>query len=287
MNYKSLLKLMRPKHYLKNSLIFLPLIFSGLLFDSHYFLRSLYSFIAFSMLASAVYVINDINDKKEDALHPKKKYRPIASGAVNTLTAVMLAIILIVLTIIFQYLADFSVNSLGLLAFYFLINVLYSYGLKNIPIVDVAIISLGFVVRVLYGGESVGIEVSKWLFLSILAFSFYLALGKRRNEIRTNGISTRKVNRHYNQEFLDKNMYVCLGLTIAYYSLWAIDPLQEHKLMFWTIPLVITIVMAYSLAIESAESDGDPVSVILGNKHLLALLVFYGLFITGLVYINV
>ena len=162
---------------------------------------------------------------------------------------------------------------------------LYSFGFKNMPIVDVAILSLGFVIRVLYGGYSVGIQVSKWLYLAILAFSFYLALGKRRNEIRLNGTKTRKVNKHYTQEFLDKNMYVCLGLTVVYYSLWAIDPAQVHKLMYLTIPVVIMITMAYSLSIEGSNSDGDPVSVLLGNKALLALVALYGLLITGLVYV--
>jgi len=141
------------------------------------------------------------------------------------------------------------------------------------------------VIRVLYGGYSVGIEVSKWLYLAILAFSFYLALGKRRNEIRVNGTQTRKVNKHYNQEFLDKNMYVCLGLTIVYYSLWAIDPTQKHKLMYLSIPVVIMIAMLYSLTIEGSGSDGDPISVLLSNKALLILSVFYAVLITGLVYI--
>lgn len=280
----ALVRLIRPKHYLKNALIFVPLVFSGLLFNPDYFIKTLWAFVAFSLVASAVYIINDLRDRKLDALHSSKKHRPLASGAVSPSEAVVLTVAFLGLAGLVQYLAGFSLMSLGLLTFYFVINVLYSFGLKNIPIVDVAILSLGFVVRVLYGGEAVGIEVSKWLYLSILAFSFYLGLGKRRNEIRTNGTKTRKVNKFYSQDFLDKNMYVCLGLTLVYYSLWAIDPAQEHRQIFWTIPLLIVVVMTYSLAIEEAGSEGDPVAVVLNNKVLLVLVAVYGLLITSLVY---
>ena len=276
---------MRPKHYLKNVLIFLPLVFSGLLLNPQYLVKSIFAFVSFSLVASTVYIFNDLKDRDQDIHHPTKRLRPLPSGAVGNTAAVTLAVILLASASIIEYLGGFSATSIGLLVFYLLINILYSLGLKNVPIVDVAILSLGFVIRVFYGGESVGIVVSNWLYLSVLAFSFFLSLGKRRNELRANGSKTRKVNRHYNQEFLDKNMYVCLGLTIVYYSLWAIDPLQKHKLIFWTIPVVIVIVMAYSLAVESSESDGDPVNVVLSNKPLLALIAFYGLLITVLVYI--
>lgn len=287
MNYRSYLRLMRPKHYLKNVLVFLPLVFGGYLFNEHYLLRSVYSFLAFSFVASAVYVVNDLSDRHLDALHPKKRYRPLASGEISVPRGVIFTIALFLAAVICQYFARVTLASVGLLAFYFVINIIYSFGLKNIPIVDVAILSLGFVVRVLYGGSSVGIEVSKWLYLAILAFSFYLSLGKRRNEIRANGSATRKVNKFYTQEFLDKNMYVCLGLTVVYYSLWAIDPAQTHKLLYITIPLVIIITMAYSLTIEGSKSDGDPVSVLLGNKLLLVLVVTYGALVTVLVYLHV
>lgn len=285
MRLKVYLSQMRPEHYLKNALIFLPLLFSGQLFSQGHSLKAIIGFLAFSLVASAVYTINDLKDKDLDRKHPQKRLRPIASGSITTRSANKLILLLLVIASTAHYLAGLPIASYMLLVIYLMVNIAYSYGLKNIPIVDISILSLGFVIRVLYGGLATGIDVSKWLYLAILAFSFYLGLGKRRNELRTTGSQTRKVNRHYNQEFLDKNMYVCLGLTVAYYSLWAIDPQQEHTLVFWTIPLVIVIVMAYSLAIESAGSNGDPVTVVLRSKHLLALIVIYGFLITYLVYI--
>jgi len=286
MMIKPYIQLLRPRHYLKNALIFLPLIFSGLLLNSHALASSVAAFAAFSLLASTVYIINDLRDKELDKLHPKKKFRPLASGAVSTPAAITMVVLLLVLVAVFQYLANFSVIGFGLLGFYLLINVLYSFGLKNIPIVDIAILSLGFVIRVFYGADAIDVDVSNWLYLAVLASSFYLGLGKRRNEIKGLGTSTRKVNRHYTQEFLDKNMYVCLGLTIVYYSLWAIDPNQPVKLMFLTVPVVIAIVMTYSLAVESAESDGDPVNVLMSSRPLIGLVLLYGALMTGLVYLQ-
>ncbi len=276
---------MRPKHYLKNVLVFLPVVFAGHLFDRQYLVPAIEAFVIFSLVASGVYIINDLKDRKLDALHPKKKNRPIASGKVSVASALVLAAVLFSGAFFLQYLANFSLASTVTLGTYIVINIAYSLGLKNVPIIDVLILSLGFVMRVLYGGYSADIEVSKWLYLAVMAFSFYLGLGKRRNEIRTVGSKTRRVNRHYSQEFLDKNMYVCLGLGIAYYSLWTVDPGQQHKQMFWTIPVVLAIVMAYSLAIESTESDGDPVSVLTSSWYLLALVALYGLLMTAMVYL--
>jgi decaprenyl-phosphate phosphoribosyltransferase len=284
MNIKNLIRLLRPKHYLKNLLIFLPLIFSGNLFNQPYLVKAVLSFLVFSMVASAVYIINDLRDREYDAKHPSKKNRPIASGAVSVPAAIAVLAVLLVSAALLQYYVNPSVAPVALLATYLLINVLYSFGLKNIPIVDVTILSVGFVIRVLYGGSSEGIEVSKWLYLAVLAFSFYLGLGKRRNELLRNGAETRRVNRLYSHGFLDKNMYVFLGLTITYYSLWAIEPAQLQRSLYISIPFVIAIVMAYSLAIETGDSDGDPVSVVLSKNYLVWLIAAYGLLMLWLVY---
>lgn len=285
MSMNKYILILRPKHYLKNLLIFLPLIFSGYLFKGDYLIISIFSFIIFSLVASAVYIINDLNDIERDKLHPKKKYRPISSGDVSIQKAIAIAGVLLMLAFIIQFFVNPSIVSYALLLLYIFINVAYSFGLKNIPIIDVAILSLGFVIRVYYGGDSVGVEVSQWLYLAILSMSFYLSFGKRRNELISNGSKTRKVNKYYNKNFLDKNMYMCLCLGIVSYSLWAVDPAQKHKYVFWTVPLVILIVMAYSLTIEKGESDGDPINVVTENKLLMFLLLIYGFVIVSIVYL--
>ena len=276
---------MRPKHYLKNGLIFVPLIFSGELFDSVNIINALLAFGAFSAVASIVYIINDIKDIEKDKLHPKKKHRPLASGAVKSREAILLAIGLVIIASILAYIAGITLTGWLILVIYLGINVAYSFGLKHIPIIDVGILATGFVLRVLFGAEIVDIEISRWLYLTVLAGAFYLSLGKRRNEIMTNGIKSRKVNQYYSINFLDKNMYVCLALTLVFYSLWATDPNQSAASLFWTIPVIILLMMTYSLNIEKDGSMGDPVEVLLGDKVLATFAVTYVLLTTYLLYV--
>ena len=171
---------------------------------------------------------------------------------------------------------------------YVALNILYSKKLKNVPIIDVVILVSGFVLRVMYGGVAINVEVSKFLYVMIICGSFYLGFGKRRNEIIKNGNKSRKVLSLYNKEFLDKNMYVCLGLAIVSYSLWCVDPTTIHRIgndyLFWTIPIVMVILQLYSLNIEG-NSHGDPIEVVLADKKLIAVVVLYVIVMGGLLYI--
>lgn len=282
---KSVVSLLRPKHYLKNGLIFIPLIFSGNLFNWQDLSTLLLALVAFCAVASIVYIVNDIRDRERDRNHPKKKNRPIASGAVSVTQAVMVVIGLVIIALSFSYLADLPVTGYIILAVYLVINVLYSFGLKNVPVIDVAILAAGFVLRVLYGGEVIDIDVSRWLYLTVLAAAFYMGLGKRRGELLTVGSKSRKVNEFYTHNFLDKNMYVCLALTLVFYSLWATDPSRGDTSLFWTIPLVIIVLMTYSLDVEKEGSMSDPTDVLLNNKVLLVLAFVYIALTTYLLYV--
>ncbi len=168
------------------------------------------------------------------------------------------------------------------LIIYFILNIGYSCGLKNIPIFDLFILVSGFILRVLFGGVILNVNVSDWLFLTVLAASLFLAIGKRRNEmINHESKETRKVLKFYTVDFLDKNMYMSMGLAISFYSLWAIE--HEREFMIWTIPLVIMICMKYSLDLEG-DSEGDPISVILGDKLIFLLSAFLMLLIGIIIY---
>lgn len=286
---KEYIKLMRPKHYLKNTLIFFPLIFSGLLFKENYCLSCLFGFIAFSLAASIVYIVNDIQDKEKDKLHEKKKHRPIASGKVSVKNAVILAFVLFFTSFAFQFLATNSLTHMSYIYIlvYIIINLCYSFGLKNVPLVDVTILVSGFLIRVLYGASIVGVEVSNWLYLTIISAAFYMGLGKRRNEIKKSGVKSREVLKYYTKEFLDKNMYMCLSLSIVFYALWTVDSmnvLKTKNLLIWTVPIVILILMKYSMDIET-DSFGDPVEVLFGDKILLAIVVIYGITMMGIMYL--
>ena len=275
------LKLMRVKHYLKNFLIFLPIIFSNNLFKVDYLVKVIFAFLAFCFTSSIVYIINDIKDREKDRLHFKKKDRPLASNKVSLIEAYILIIVLALVTYVCTMYIHITPYGVILLIIYLLINILYSFGLKNIPLVDIIILVSGFIIRVLYGGAVIGIEVSNWLYLTVMSMAFYLALGKRRNEIN-HSKETRKVLKYYNKEFLDKNMYMCLGLAIVFYSLWTVD--INNSNLIWTVPFVIIICMRYSMIVEG-DSDGDPVEVLVKDKILLLMLLLYAVILMLLLYL--
>lgn len=278
---KNYLKLIRVTHYIKNCLIFLPLFFGGFYKDVNNIFICIIGFILFSLSASIVYVINDICDIEKDKKHEIKKHRPLASGAVSkkeayTIIGFLVIIILIIGLLMFKL--GISVLSFGLIALYVVINILYSKWLKNIPLVDIIILVSGFLIRVFYGAIVIDAEVSNWLYLTIMSAAFYMGFGKRRNEIIKSKDNTRKVLKYYNKEFLDRNMYVCLTLTIVFYAMWTVDPnvvdILRYNWLIWTVPLIMLILFQYSLIVEK-DSYGDPVDVILHSKPLLLLVLFY------------
>lgn len=286
---KNYLKLMRVHHYLKNVLIFLPLVFSQNLFDVTLLKKTILGFLSFSILSSIVYIVNDIQDVEKDRAHPTKCKRPIASGAVSVKEAYILAVVIAVLGITLNYFAcEFDLLGWGFVILYVGLNFAYSMGLKNLPIIDITILVSGFLIRVLYGSAVTAIEVSNWLYLTVISMSFYLGLGKRRNELVTQGSKSRKVLKFYNHDFLDKNMYMCLGLTIVFYSLWCVDSTTiarySNSNIVWTVPLVMLICMKYSLNVEG-NSDGDPVSVLLKDKILMGMVFLYAMIVLFIIYL--
>lgn len=287
---KKYLKLMRIHHYLKNGLILLPLVFSGQLIYSEMLLQTFLGFLAFSFSTSVVYIINDIVDVERDRKHATKYKRPIASGEVSIHSAIILVVFLLFVIIGLNFLnSGTTIVTWTFIILYITLNLLYSFGLKNIPLVDVTILVSGFLIRVLYGSEIINVEVSSWLYLTVISMSFYLGLGKRRNEIMQEGNQSRKVLSYYNHNFLDKNMYMFLALTIVFYALWCVDPStiarHSNSKIIWTVPLVMLICMKYSLTIEGS-SHGDPVDVVLGDKALLFLGLIYAFITALIIYIN-
>lgn len=275
---KYYIKLMRPKHYVKNLLIILPLVFSGNLLNPTYIPGIIFGFIAFCLLSSSIYIINDICDADKDRLHPEKCKRPIASGRVSVRSAVMLDAAVFAAIIALCVFAKFPLSAVICLALYLVLNIGYNCGLKDVPIIDVTILVSGFLLRLLFGSAVTGISISNWLYLTVITLSFYMGLGKRRNELRnTSSDDTRKVLRHYPYEFLDKSMYMSLTLAIVFYAMWTVsgssDLVSTSKLI-WTVPMVIIICLKYSLTIEGT-SDGDPVEVIFHDKILIALVLLF------------
>lgn len=279
---KNWIRLLRPKHYLKNVLVLLPLVFSGRLGEGAVLRAALGAFAAFCLLSSAVYILNDLRDAPADRENPAKCMRPIASGAVSVAGAAVLCVLLLCAVVALGLAFHFPLGGWVTLAAYLVVNVGYSLGLKNIPLLDVALLVSGFLLRMLCGALVTGIEISGWLYLTVIAISFYLSLGKRRGELRSRGESSRAVLKYYNEAFLDKNMHTCLTLAIVFYSLWSVN--SGHAHMVWTVPLVILLCMKYSMTVEGS-SDGDPIEVIYQDKVLMLLAAVFAGLTLGLIYL--
>ena len=272
---KKYLELIRIKHWIKNLLIFIPM-FTAKIFNYSNLFTLFLGWLSFSFVSSFIYIINDIRDIEKDKMHPRKKKRPIPSGEIKKSTAIAIAVVLLTLAVLLStYLSHnlFNLASLYLLV-YLVLNLLYSYGLKNIAIVDVAILAFGFVLRIYYGASLVNVKVSHWLFLTIMYASLFLGFGKRRKELEANK-AVRKVLNNYNEKFLIIFQYLSLSLTLAFYSLWAIE--QNADFLIYSIPILTLIFMRYCFIIENSD-EGDPITIIYGDISLVVLVLIYGLF---------
>ena len=273
------LRLCRFDHWVKNVLVFTPPFFLGVMFDGAMLRAAVPAFLSFSFVASAVYVVNDVLDRERDRQHPEKCGRPVASGAVSVPTACALAVALCVVAFALCAMAHARVFAVVVLAMYLVCNVAYSAALKNVPLLDIFLLASGFVFRIFFGGFYFGVEISSWLFLCIFSAALYFACGKRRNELLRVGAETgsRDVLKFYTPKFLDAHYYMFCALSILFYCLWTVNRTDQHAVgkLALTIPVLVFILVRYNYVIESGDSDGDPVPVLLHDKWLvLATLLF-------------
>lgn len=290
---------LRVKHWVKNALVFFPLVFAGRALNPQSLFEGCLAFIAFCFVSSFVYILNDVKDIESDRMHPTKRNRSIASGRVKVPVAMALAIALAIIAIAITSLFAQKVwQSIILIALYGLLNIAYSFGAKNIPVVDIGILAAGFLLRVLYGGTFCGIPISSWLFLTVLSLAFYFALGKRRGELKRYGAAARKSlqknggGHGYTADFLDKNMYVFLACGFVFYSLWTFERIGSFSASFnfstllfvLGIPMAMLICMRYSMDVESDDCDGDPVNTVLADKPLLLMIALWVLIMLLSVY---
>lgn len=271
----SLLQLLRIKHWIKNLLVMLPAMFAGQLLEVDSLLPAILATIAFCLASSAVYVFNDLKDMEADRIHLVKRERPLASGAIPKSLAIVLLCALASLSLVVNCLAarDQLANSTALILGYLVLNACYSCKLKAVPVADVASLALGFLLRVIYGGAVCGVVVSSWLFLTVLALSFWLALGKRRGELSSYGSSSREVLGSYTESFLTDHMNVFLGCGLSFYALWA----AEHGTWPFTVSvfLAMLVCLRYGYVASASGTGDDPVENLLGDKMSLALITVW------------
>lgn len=279
---KEYCKLIRVKHWIKNLLIVIPAFFGGVILQPDV-MRSLFAgFLVFSFLSSAIYIFNDLCDIEKDRQHPVKCHRPLASGAVSKKESyVLLGILLLTALLLNLFLCWLNIG-LFVPVLYFILNVLYSTTLKNKPVIDLVILVSGFVLRMFYGSFITGVQISNWLYLTLISLSLFLAFGKRRNEKITCGDSTRKVLSYYSERYLNSNMYMYLSIFLVFYALWSVDA-SSLSGMIYTTPLVIVMIMRYTYTLEN-DKHGNPVDMLLHDKMLIVLGILYALLIFVLIY---
>lgn len=285
---RALIRAMRPRQWTKNGFIFFGLIFDKQLFLLEPFLRTLAGFFLFCLISSAVYLLNDIADIEADRQHPEKRYRPLASGELPIGIAQGAAFILALISLSLGYVLE-PVFAL-ILAFYFIINMLYSRWLKHVPILDVLIISSGFVLRVAGGVALITVErFSPWLYMLTILFSLYIALGKRRAEINLlaqEAGAHRRVLDGYTLPLLDQYITIVSGMTIVAYSLYTFTApnLPENHSMMLTIPMVVYGIFRYLQLIQTGHAAGAPDEVALKDRPLQATVLLWGLAVIAIFY---
>lgn len=282
--------LLRPKHWIKNLFIFAALIFSLNLFDIGKFIISLRAFIAFSLISSFVYIINDIVDIEQDKRHPKKRNRPIASGKIALVNALLISIFCLIAGLIIAYFIN--LNTLIVITIYVIINILYSIKIRNVVILDVITIALGFILRIIAGATAIEVGFSSWILLTTFSIALVLGFGKRRGEIllTSNNFSedTRSVLKQYNIQYLDSIIISSVTLTIISYALYTIDSEVIYRFgtdkLIYTVPFVIYGIFRYLYVIYKFDNDGDPTEIVLKDKLIIYIVIIWILIIVGLIY---
>jgi 4-hydroxybenzoate polyprenyltransferase len=280
---------LRPHQWTKNLVVFAAPALSKHLFETGPFARTLLGFVVFCALSGTVYLLNDVADLERDRLHPNKRLRPIASGALSPRSALLIALGLglgslgasVVLGLQFALCA----------AVYLVLNVLYSLRLKEIVILDVLSISIGFVLRAVAGGVAVPVPVSDWLLVCTLLLALFLALAKRRHELvslSTTAIGHRKILAEYSPYLLDQMISVVTASCLTAYAFYTMAPdtVQKYRTerLAWTIPFVLYGIFRYLYLVHQKEKGGSPTDILATDRPLLVNVALWALTLVWIVY---
>ncbi len=275
---QSILKLLRPHQYIKNLFVFAPLFFT-FSFNFEQVLDCIVVFVLFSFLASSIYILNDYMDIEEDKQHPKKKFRPIASGEVSKNSAKILFFVLSIPSLIASYFIN--IDLFVVLTIYFVLNIAYSLGLKHITIVDIFIIASGFVLRLFAGASVIDNQLSMWIIIMTFLLALFLAVAKRRDDVLLafEGKETRKNIDGYNLEFVNAVMVFMAGVIVVAYVLYTvsddvIDRLNSSNL-YITAFFVILGVMRYMQITFVEGNSGNPTKIVLKDRFLQITIMFW------------
>jgi 4-hydroxybenzoate polyprenyltransferase len=282
--FKDILISMRPKQWYKNLIIFIGIVFSINLLNFNLWINVISAFVVFCLLSGSIYIINDYSDINKDLNHPKKCKRPIASGRLKKSYALVFSVISIVIALLIAY----SVNTPLLLIslIFFGLQLLYSLFLKEIIIVDILVISVGFVIRAIAGSLAITVLVSPWLIICTFLLALFLALGKRKHELillKDKASNHRKILESYSEDMLDQMTNITTSVLIMSYSLYTF--FTQNIYMMTTIPLAFYGIFRYMFLIHRTDVGGEP-EMLFKDKGMVISIIIWIALIIGILYFN-
>ncbi len=279
---------MRPHQWVKNLFVFAPALFSKEIFNPRVLIESIVAFVLFSLISSSVYIINDYFDREADKEHPVKKNRPIASGALPAVPALIFAIVLA--TGVLSIALFWRRGTFFVLLVYFVLNILYSFYLKRLPILDVFFVAIGFDLREAAGGLASDIYLSPWMLVVTFLLALFLASIKRRQELwklKENAEVHREILKEYNLSFLDQFISIIASSTIIAYVLYTLSPEIKTKFstnLYLTTPFVLYGLLRYLYLVHMRGLGDDPIEIILYDTPFKLNLLMWGLFVLVIIY---
>jgi 4-hydroxybenzoate polyprenyltransferase len=271
--FMSIVELLRPRQWIKNGLIAAPLFFS-FEFSGRNIVLVLITIAGFCLLSSAIYAVNDIADRESDKHHPAKTSRPIASGRISVRTAFAVAAFLAAGAMFLLGLVGPSVLLTGLV--YAAMNLAYSFGLKHVPILDVMLVSLGFVLRVIAGAYAIDVPKSHWILLCTFFLMLFVAFGKRMHEmnlLKEANATHRRSSAEYTEGFITQMLALTAGVSVVFYTFYTIDPQNVARFgterLIYTTPFVVFGIFRYFYLLYNRNEGGDPVTAFLKDRQLL------------------
>ena len=266
-----LLRLARPKQWVKNGFVLAPLVFARAFHDPNAVLNAISALVLFCVASSATYILNDLRDIERDRSHPVKSWsRPLAAGTVKPRTAIALLVVLYAVLIAGVI---WSPWTMAVIAAYLALNFAYSFWLKHQPVLDIFSVAIGFVLRIYAGAVAIGVPVSNWMAITTLCLSLYLASIKRRQELATTGSGSREVLQRYSVALVDRYAEISAVGALIFYSLFVMSANNER--LGFTIPLVIFGLFRYWYVVEALAGGESPTDVAVTDKPLIATVVLW------------
>lgn len=287
---RNYIELLRVKQWIKNLFVVAPLFFSGRFADGDALSSVALAFVAFCLMSSAIYCMNDVTDYRNDAKHEKKRHRPVASGKISRTSAIITAMILAVASLSIAFAVN--IQLLAVLCIYMVLNVLYSLGLKRIAVLDVLIVASGFVLRLFAGGVATGVVLSKWIVIATFLLALFLAFAKRRDDVlilERTGVKMRESVENYSIRFIDAALASLAAAIIICYVMYTIDSeVGSHynsPYLYLTAVFVIAGVLRYLQRTIRGEKSGSPTEAIYHDIFLILCIVGWIASIAAILYL--